>query len=72
MTKWQTKFILQLFSLLVPLIFSFAVEAGVFTLQNGDQLSGEVVNESEKEITLQHAVLGILTIPKNQLQSKLP
>jgi len=72
MTKWQTKFILQLFSLLVPLIFSFAVEAGVITLQNGDQLSGEVVNESEKEITLQHAVLGILTIPKNQLQSKLP
>lgn len=72
MIKWQTKFIPPLFFLLCLLVISFTAEARIVTLQNGDQLSGEVVNESEKEITLRHAVLGVLTIPKNRLHIQPP
>ncbi len=72
MTKRRMKFIQRLFFLLLLLPISLAVEARVVTLQNGDQLSGEVVDESEKEIILQHVVLGVLTIPKNQLRSETP
>ena len=64
MMKWQTKFILRLFFLLFPLLISLPAEATVVTLQNGDQLSGEVVSETEREITLHHSVLGVLKIPK--------
>ena len=72
MMKQQTKFILRLFFLLFPLLISLPLEARVVTLQNGDQLSGEVVSETEREITLHHTVLGVLTIPKNQLRTKPP
>lgn len=68
--KWRIKFIQRLFFLLFLLAISLVAEARVVTLQNGDQLSGEVLNESEREITLQHAVLGVLIIPKNQIQTK--
>ncbi len=70
MLKQRTKFILRLFFLLFPLVISLPLEAGVVTLQNGDQLSGEVVSETERELTLHHSVLGVLTIPKNQIYSE--
>ena len=72
MIKWRTKLILRLFFLLFPLLISLPAEATVVTLQNGDQLSGAVVSETEREITLHHNVLGVLKIPRNQLRSKPP
>ena len=70
MLKWRTKFLQVLFILLPLLAMSLPVEAITITLQNSDQLSGEIVSETEREITLHHSVLGNLTIPKSQLQSQ--
>ncbi len=52
--------------------FCLVVPAGaaIVTLSNGDQLSGTIIRENEKEITLRHKVLGILIIPRSKLQSK--
>ncbi len=67
MMSWQIKIFLGLFFLISQMFTIIAAEATVITLQNGDQFSGEVVSENEKEIVLHHPVLGVLNIPKNQI-----
>jgi len=43
--------------------------AEVVILKNGDSLSGKIVAETEDAITLEHEVLGVLTLPKSKLKS---
>ncbi len=66
----------------------FAPDAGAgtrtITLRNGDKVTGEVVSETNSTIVVSHPVLGLLTIPRqevaptvtetkpNQVQNKLP
>ncbi len=52
------------------LLFALPTEAMVVTLLNGDQLSGELKSENETSLTLHHVVLGDITIPKKQIQTK--
>ncbi|MBU0910734.1 MAG: hypothetical protein KKA54_12190 [Proteobacteria bacterium] len=43
--------------------------ADVVVLKNGDTLSGKIVAVTEDAITLEHEILGILTLPKSKLKS---
>ncbi len=47
-----------------------AIRAEVVTLVNGDRLSGQIISENSREITLKHKVLGVLKIPRTQLMSE--
>ena len=49
------------------LFCSLPAEAAIITLLNGDQLSGEIKNESEQSLTLHHAVLGDIVIPRKEI-----
>lgn len=69
MMKWQLGSLCTLCLLLFTPAMASAVETVHVTLQNGDLLSGELVDESDQEIILHHSILGILTIPKKQLRS---
>jgi hypothetical protein len=53
------------------LFCSLPAQAAVITLVNGDQLSGVVKNESDQNLTLHHAVLGDIVIPKKQIARKV-
>ncbi|MFZ5760173.1 MAG: DUF481 domain-containing protein [Thermodesulfobacteriota bacterium] len=52
----------------IVLIPSFAL-CEVVVFKNGDSLSGKIVAETEAAITLEHEVLGVVTLQKNKLQS---
>ncbi len=56
-----------LWSLFFLLLLPLPAAARVITLTNGDQLSGEIKSENATELVLHHAVLGDITIPKNQI-----
>lgn len=56
----------------IPILFfllfcSLPAQAAIITLLNGDKLSGEIKNESDHDLTLHHAVLGDIVIPKKQI-----
>jgi putative salt-induced outer membrane protein YdiY len=65
----------MLFFLKVSVVFlviflTYSVALGeVFILQNGDTLSGKIVKETDDSITLEHKILGVLTLPKSKLQA---
>jgi putative salt-induced outer membrane protein YdiY len=44
-----------------------SVNAATVNLRNGDILSGEVLQQTEKAVTLKHAVIGEVTVPRGQI-----
>jgi len=47
--------------------FTAPVAAGTVTLVNGDRLSGTIVTEDAESVTLQHPVLGEITLPRSEI-----
>ncbi|MFZ5494263.1 MAG: DUF481 domain-containing protein [Verrucomicrobiota bacterium] len=61
---------LKMFGLLMLLLLTaVGGRAAVWTLANGDRLTGELVREDEAFIEVQHAQLGRLKVPRTALQA---
>jgi putative salt-induced outer membrane protein YdiY len=61
---------MKMFSVLVCLLgMTFPGRAAVWTLANGDRLTGELVQETETHVEVLHARLGLLKIPRAELQA---
>jgi len=43
----------------------------LITLQNGDQLTGKILEESDEALTFQHDVLGVLTLPAQGIKTQI-
>ena len=68
MTETHSKSFSRLALLVCLLPFHGALFAATITLNNGDQLSGEILHEDDQTIQLRHPALGTLTIAKSNLQ----
>lgn len=60
----------RLLSCVLLLTTALAVRAEVWTLANGDKLTGELVGEDEVSIELQHPQLGRLKLPRAMFQAE--
>ena len=56
-------------TLLVLLFINHGLRADEVVLLNSDRLQGVVLEESDKQIVLQHSVLGRLTLPRAKVQA---
>jgi hypothetical protein len=69
MMKWLAHLVI---GLCLTCLLSGSAVAAVVVLANGDRLSGKIISETSREITLEHKVLGILKIPRRQLAGPNP
>ena len=69
MMKWLAHLVI---GLCLTCLLSGSAVAAVVVLANGDRLSGMIISETSREITLEHKVLGILKIPRRQLAGPNP
>jgi hypothetical protein len=54
------------------LLAAQALAADTVRLQNGDELSGTILDQTDATLVLQHAVLGRLEIPRDQVKEEEP
>lgn len=50
-------------------LFAMPAVADIVVLTNGDRLTGEVVEQTSEEVTLNHPGLGPIVVPMNQVQA---
>lgn len=62
----------QLLSCVLLLTTALVARAEVWTLANGDRLTGDLVGQDETAIEIQHPQLGLLKLPRTLLKAESP
>lgn len=60
---------LQTLAIVLAVMLSPCAMADRVTLINGDVLTGEIVEHTESQLTLEHAILGSIVLPSERIQS---